>query len=243
LERFPTGIETLDELVEGGIPRPSSIGIIGNVGAGKSLLCWQIMWNALRQGFNVLFYLTEESKDEMKENLLRYGWDVDVYEKKGSLKVVDVFSKGVEIARKDVLEPEKLMEKSFEFFEILKEGRDYYFDAIRGGKLLAIFNSLSTVFLAMETKKALAFVQNLKMGTRVGRCVGIATLHTGIHDEKIENICKSTADGIIEMRAIEKNGKLIRRMRILKMNRTDFYPEICTYTLGKEGLTFSKEVF
>ena len=243
MERFPTGIETLDELMEGGFPKPSSIGVLGDVGAGKSLLCSQVMWNALRKGINVLFYLTEESSDEMKEELLRYGWDIDVYEKKGNLKVVDIFSKGVEIAEKDVLEPEALMKKSFNFFDILKEGRNYYFHAIRGGKLLVIFNSISSVFLTMEIKKALAFLENLKLATRCGRCVGIATLHTGIHDDKIENICKSKADGIIEMKAIEKDARLTYRMRILKMNRTDFYREICSYAIGKEGLTFSKGIF
>ena len=243
MERFPTGIETLDELIEGGFPKPSAIGIIGDVGAGKSLLCSQIMWNALRKGINVLYYLTEGSSDEMKEELLRYGWDIDVYEKKGNLKVVDIFSKGVEIAKKEVLEPEALMKKSFNFFDILKEGRDYYFRAIRGGNLLVIFNSLSTVFLTIETKKALTFLENMKLATRCGRCVGITTLHTDIHDDKIENICKSKADGIIEMKVIEKDARLVHRMRILKMNRTDFYREICSYAIRKEGLTFSKEVF
>jgi len=243
LERFPTGIETLDELMEGGFPRPCSIGILGDVGAGKSLLCWQIMWNALTRGFNVLVYLTDESKDEMKEGVLKRGWDIDAYEKQGKLKVVDVFSKGVEISTKDVLEPEVLMKRSFNFFEILKEGRDYYFNAIRGGDLLVIFNSMSTVFLTMETKNALAFIQSLKIASRVTRAVGIATLHLGIHDDKIENICRSVADGIIEMRAIEKDGKLTHCMRILKMRRTDFYREICAYATGSEGLTFSKQIF
>jgi len=243
LERFPTGIETLDELMEGGFPRPCSIGILGDVGAGKSLFCQQIMWNALTRGFNVLFYLTEESKDEMKESVLKHGWDVDVYEKQRKLKIVDIFSKGVDIAKESILEPEVLIKKSFNFAQILKEGRDYFFHAIRGADLLVIFNSMSTVFLTTETKSALAFLQNLKLATRVGRCVGVATLHSGIHDEKIENICKSSADGIIEMRAIERDGKLTRRMRILKMSRTDFYREMCTYVIGKEGITFSKQIF
>jgi len=243
LKRFATGIETLDELIEGGFPRPSAISILGDVGVGKSLLCWQIMWNALRQGFNVLFYLTEESLDDMKENLLRYGWDIDIFEKEAKLKVVDIFSKGVKIAEESVTEPEELMKRSFNFFEILKEGRDYYFRTLRGKDLLAIFDSLSTVFLTMEPKKILAFLQNLKMATRVGRCVGIATLHTKVHDEKTENIVKSYSDGIIELKAIEKSGKIVRHMNIPKMSRTDFHQGICTYSIGKDGFTFSKEVF
>lgn len=243
LERFPTGIETLDELIEGGLPRPSAITILGDVGVGKSLLCWQIMWNALRRGVNVLFYLTEESADEMKDDLLRYGWDIDIFQKEAKLKAVDIFSRGVKIAEESVMEPEELMKKSFNFFEILKEGRDYYFRTLRGKDLLVIFDSLSTVFLVMEPKKALAFLQNLKMATRVARCVGIATLHTKVHDDKIENILKSYSDGIIEMKAVEKSGKIVHYMNITKMSRSNYYQGICAYNIGKDGFTFSKEVF
>ena len=135
------------------------------------------------------------------------------------------------------------MKRSFNFFEILKDGRDYYFKAIRGGDLLAIFDSLSTVFLTMEPRKILAFLQNLKMATRVGRCVGIATLHTKMHDEKIENMVKSYSDGIIELKAIEKSGKIVHYMNIPKMTRTNSYQAICAYSIGKDGFTFSKEVF
>jgi len=243
LERFPTGIETLDELMEGGFPRPSAISILGDVGVGKSLLCRQIMWNALSRGTNVLFYLTEESLDETKEGLLRYGWDIDIFEKEAKLRFVDIFSKGVKIAEESVLEPEELMKKSFNFFEILKEGHDYFFKTLRGKNLLVIFDSLSTVFLVMELKKALSFLQNMKMATRAGRCVGITTLHTKVHDDKIENIVRSFSDGIIEMKTIEKSGKIIRHMNIVKMNRTDYYQGICSYRIGKDGFTFSKQVF
>jgi len=233
LERFPTGIVTLDELIDGGFPRPSAISILGDVGVGKSLLCRQIMWNALRRGFNVLFYLTEESADEMKEGLVRYGWNVDIFEKEAKLKVVDIFSKGAKIAEESVMEPEELMKKSFSFFEILKEGRDYFFRTLRGKDLLVIFDSLSTVFLVMELNKALAFLQNLKMATRAGRCVGIATLHTKVHDDKTENIVRSFSDGIIEMKAIEKGGKIFRYMNISKMSRTK---EFAVTTSEKTGL-------
>ena len=243
MERFPTGIGTLDELVEGGFPRPSAISILGDVGVEKSLLCWQIMWNALRRGVNVLFYLTEESADEMKEGLLRYGWDTDIFEKEAKLRVVDIFSKGVKIAEESVMEPEELMKKSFSFFEILKEGHDYFYKTLRGKDLLVIFDSLSTVFLVMELKKALSFLQNMKMATRAGRCVGITTLHTRVHDDKTENIARSFSDGIIEMKAIEKGGKIIRYMNISKMNRTDYHQGICSYSIGKDGFTFSTQVF
>ncbi|MCW4033383.1 MAG: hypothetical protein NWF08_08370 [Candidatus Bathyarchaeota archaeon] len=240
MKKYSSMISGLDDILDGGFPRPSSIGIIGEVGSGKSLLCWNLMINALKQEYNVLYYLTEESKEEMKENILQYGWDIDDYENKGNLKVVDIFSKGVDLARESLMEPEALMKESFNFFEILKEGRNYYFGAIRGKDLVVFFDSLSTIFLAMETKKALAFLQNLKMATRVARCVGIATLHTKVHDEIIENICKTNADGIIQLSSIEKEKELEYYLRILKMSRSNFYQGIVNYRTSDKGVAFTK---
>ena len=40
-----------------------------------------------------MYFLTEESLDEMKENLLRHGWDIDIFEKEAKLRVLDIFRK------------------------------------------------------------------------------------------------------------------------------------------------------
>jgi len=49
----PTGIKVLDDLLGGGFPRPSAVGITGPVGSGKSTLVKQIAAAALERDFRV----------------------------------------------------------------------------------------------------------------------------------------------------------------------------------------------
>ena len=47
----PTGIKVLDDLLGGGLPRPSAVGIIGAVGSGKSSLVRQLAVTMLNATF------------------------------------------------------------------------------------------------------------------------------------------------------------------------------------------------
>nr|MDQ2999014.1 KaiA-binding protein [Chloroflexota bacterium] len=55
---FPTGIAGLDALLNGGLPHPALVVIIGNPGAGKTILASQIIFNAARQGTRALVFTT-----------------------------------------------------------------------------------------------------------------------------------------------------------------------------------------
>ena len=50
-----TGIEELDKILGGGLPRPSTIGLIGPLGSGKSILARQIAANMLKAGCAVTY--------------------------------------------------------------------------------------------------------------------------------------------------------------------------------------------
>ena len=48
LERISTGVPGLDPLIEGGIPKGSTVMIAGRSGSGKTILCAQFLY----YGFN-----------------------------------------------------------------------------------------------------------------------------------------------------------------------------------------------
>ena len=70
-ERVPTGIEGLDKMLNGGIPKFNQVVIAGGPGTGKTLLCLEYLYkNALAGETCILFSLEEESKmilENMKE--------------------------------------------------------------------------------------------------------------------------------------------------------------------------------
>ncbi len=58
IERMPTGIPGLDEMIGGGLPVPSLILVAGDAGAGKTTFCTQFLCKGADLGEPGLYFLT-----------------------------------------------------------------------------------------------------------------------------------------------------------------------------------------
>lgn len=141
---------------------------------------------------------------------------------------VDVFSIGTEMLRTNPeLLPNELSDSVFNFTNLMKEGRDFYFRKAVGKDLLIVLDSASPMLTLVDTKKVLQFLQSVKFITRFSRSIGIGIMHLGVHDTKTEDSCKQMADTIIELRRIEEGQNIRRYIRVVKTIGTfhdDLYP-------------------
>ncbi len=80
MERFETGIEGFDELIEGGIPESSVILLSGGPGAGKTTFSSQYIWKGLQKGDTCVYITTEESPEDIKKDVKEFGFDFSKYE-------------------------------------------------------------------------------------------------------------------------------------------------------------------
>ncbi len=87
IERVPTGIPGLDDLIEGGVPKGSATLVSGGPGTGKTIFLSQFVREGLNRGENCLFVTLEESPEEIKGDVAVFGWDFDKYEKNGQLRI------------------------------------------------------------------------------------------------------------------------------------------------------------
>ncbi|MGB5101318.1 MAG: ATPase domain-containing protein [Methanothrix sp.] len=58
INRMPTGIPGLDNMIEGGLPRPSLTLLAGDAGAGKTTFCTQFLCKGADMGEHGLYLLT-----------------------------------------------------------------------------------------------------------------------------------------------------------------------------------------
>lgn len=77
LEKCPTGIQGLDEITEGGLPRGRPTLICGSAGCGKTLLAMEFITRGITQ-FNEpgVFMAFEENAEELAINVASLGMDV-----------------------------------------------------------------------------------------------------------------------------------------------------------------------
>ncbi|GAB6879936.1 KaiC domain-containing protein [Halorubrum gandharaense] len=88
IERIRIGIEGLDEMILGGVPRRSLISVIGSPGTGKSTLALQFLHEALRSGERAVYITLEESREAILDTAEEKGWSFRQYEEEGLLAVV-----------------------------------------------------------------------------------------------------------------------------------------------------------
>src|SRR5438105_3036 len=98
-----TGIEGLDELLLGGIPRGNLILIQGAPGTGKTTLGLEFVYRGITEfdepGMIVLF---EVSPDKLVRDAASFGWDLHALEEQRRLKIVfttrEVFAQEIQEA-------------------------------------------------------------------------------------------------------------------------------------------------
>jgi circadian clock protein KaiC len=88
MERVPTGIARLDEMLDGqGFFRGSSVLVSGSPGTGKSSLAAKFVETACQRGERALFFAYEESNAQVARNMRSVGIDLERWMKKGLLEI------------------------------------------------------------------------------------------------------------------------------------------------------------
>ncbi|QDT15142.1 circadian clock protein KaiC [Alienimonas californiensis] len=89
LPRLATGLEGLDHVLMGGLPRGRTTMVLGSSGSGKTLLVSQFLWNAVRRGEPAVLVTFEEQAQELIRNVGTLGWDLGAAAEAGTLQLVD----------------------------------------------------------------------------------------------------------------------------------------------------------
>jgi len=89
-EHVPSGIPGLDELLGGGYPRGRVILITGGPGSGKTLMAMQFLLDDVnRFDERGVFVSLEESRYHLITEMSNFGWDLEKFEKKNQIAIVD----------------------------------------------------------------------------------------------------------------------------------------------------------
>jgi circadian clock protein KaiC len=88
LPKAPTGIQGLDEITEGGLPRGRPTLVCGSAGSGKTMFAAEfLVRGATEFGEPGVFMMFEESADELAQNLRSLGVDLDRLQREKKIAV------------------------------------------------------------------------------------------------------------------------------------------------------------
>jgi len=98
LAKVPTGINGLDEITQGGLPKGRPILVCGSAGSGKTLLAMEfLVRGALEYNEPGVFMAFEENAEELTKNVASLGFDLEDLSKKKKIVVDYVYIERSEI--------------------------------------------------------------------------------------------------------------------------------------------------
>ncbi len=89
VDRAPTGILGLDDLIQGGLPRNSSLIVKGSPHCGKAVFSMQIQYASMERGEPCLFITYRRIYSTVIKTFLSFGWDIYKYMEQGKFKIFD----------------------------------------------------------------------------------------------------------------------------------------------------------
>lgn len=245
IEKTPTGIEGLDEMLDGGVPKGYTILVAGGPGSGKSTFAMQFLKNGVEQhGENGIYISLEELAKDMVRNFSSYGWDlskikiVSMIPQKAStvqdtkyVELSDVIEKKQEKLNAVELKPKKFSVDRVR--DIIKE----YVKEVDAKRL--VVDSLAA--LSVQLEDAFSIRQEILGLSNLLTELGCTSLlltempegQKGISRYGIEEfICQ----GVIALYNIRKGSERVRGLEILKMRGTKHSQKICLMEMGAQGV-------
>ncbi len=234
LRRFHTsleGFEHLEQLMGGPIPRASSLLLIGDPGSGKSVLCYQLLWDELESGRQCVILSYDAFPEDIRERMREFGWNITPHLRKGRLKILDCYSGLTGEGQGAIRDPSDLTELNIQVTSFISKAEN---EAVT-----LILDSLTPVFNGVATKQAISFVQTI--GAKVKKTGGhfiVTATYGAIPTDSIAKI-KSIVDGIIELSLVKAGHRSSRYLSVIKMERRRISPEDVPIEIDRRrGLVF-----
>ncbi|PTD93847.1 signal transduction protein [archaeon SCG-AAA382B04] len=232
-----TGIEGFDLQLKGGIPKGSTTLLIGKPGSGIEIFAQQFIYGGLKNNEKSWYFITRDPPDTLKNEMKNFGWNLEEYEKKGKIDIIDGY-----VGRfVGALPPETLNKLANK--EDLKQGtnvlnklQNYVTNLRSDVQLRGVIDSLSDFLEDNPADRVSNVVKLISSVNRASNGVTLILMTKGMHEEKIENKMKHHADCVIELNS-EKRGNEIERELIIEKIRGMAYPsKVIPYSIIEKGI-------
>ena len=226
LERLPTGIPGLDEMISGGFPKNSAIMIRGGTGTCKTNLCIQYLYmGAVKYKEPGVLLSFAESKSQIHQHAHGFGWDLDALEKEDLINIIRY-------------EPHEVL-------KIMEEGGGSIRDTVESvGAKRIVIDSLTAYDMLFEKRyRANESILNLFEILRGWDATTLVTSETPVSpNTEYKGRSGFLSDGVIQLYNLRIGQRRVRAIEIIKMRDTSHTDMIRGLKLTSKGIVIDGEL-
>lgn len=225
--KLPTGIPGFDAISNGGIPRGRTTLLAGTAGSSKTVFSVQFLACGIElRDEKCVFVTFEETPEDIRQNMLSFGWDIPKWEEEGRWLFVDASPK-----------PEDAMTTSGEFdLSALLARITHAIKKVAATRIS--IDSLGAIFSKFE-QQHIVRRELLRISVTL-RQLRVTALMTAERNEEYGNIARHgieefVADNVIILRNVLDSETRRRTMEILKFRGTDHQKGEHPFTIVSSG--------
>lgn len=213
-ERCVTGIDGLDTILYGGIPRDNTVLLTGSCGTGKTSLALEFLIHGAVAGENSLFVSVTENSEKLLANIMPYKFFDRELIKSGKLVFVDM------PAMYERLGMTK-SELSMEEIDLLVAALGNLAKEL-GVKRLVVDSITSVCYKLKTPEKIRDFILKLSKTLSDLNCTSILVSEIAAQSAAYSTfgVEEAISDGIVLMGNMERRGDLLRTLQVIKMRGT-----------------------
>ncbi len=233
--RTPSGVPGLDELLDGGLPKGRVILILGEPGAGKTILASQFLYSgARRYNEKGVFVCLEEARVHLYKEMALFGWNFAELERNGMLSFVDAT-------------PLRLLPEKVRIGDVAIDRKDFSIMTLSQAITREV-SRLRPARIAVDsiTSLMIQYPEIVKRRTAIFELVGalVATGATCIMTSELKSVGlrrslemeEFLAHGVILLQSLRVGSSLTRMLQIEKMRETACDTQPRPYRITEKGI-------
>ncbi|MCX6653452.1 MAG: KaiC domain-containing protein [Methanomassiliicoccales archaeon] len=222
VDRIRSGIEGMDEMLEGGFPKSHMVVVMGSFGTGKTTLGLQFLNQGLKDGEKGIYITLEEDERSIIDDARAFGWDLKPHMDGKKLVIVK-------------LEPTDAKTTISRIKSELPE----FIKAFGATRIVIDSVSLLNMLFDNEHDKRVALFNLTQLIKKTGAtCIMTAEVKDENPLATRDGLAEYVSDGVVALRYVEVADKneMQLTLRIVKMRRIKHSRRITPYAIGARGL-------
>ncbi len=237
--QITTGIQGLDQLLEGGLPEGRTILVIGGPGSGKTIFASQFIHNGIQQqNENGVFVSLDEGKDHFYREMQHFGWDFRKAEQERKFVFIDATRMSRVALLKEKLygeEAKSLRGKQLSIDKLIEELQVKIKSV--GARRVAVDTLAALLYRYPDPgERRVAVVDLVESLSDLGTTTIVTTELDHLSLERSALIEEYLAHGVIMMQTLFSQGVTTRAIQVEKMRGAKVNASLVPYIIDKSGI-------
>jgi circadian clock protein KaiC len=215
----------IGDLVQFGQLTQLSYMLLGPLGSGKTTYAEAFLAEGLALGFPAVFVTTDVSPRVIRNDMSRYGWNIEEYENDGTFVFIDGYSERMGAPKTGSARSLTKVDDISELGIVLSEVLENLVVA------RVVIDSLSTLILHANPETMPRAVQRLSGRIKQGSHSIMFILEDGVHEEKTYATFSYLADAVLRFRIEDSERKQEHSIRMERMRGSDTSRDWHTFTI------------